>query len=43
MGIFGKPKFQVVENGTKFILPDKTGIWDVKNHTFSLCLYTMSE
>ena len=43
MGIFGKQKFEVVENGTKLILPDRTGIWDVKNHTFSHCLCTMSE
>ena len=43
MGIFGKPKFQVVENGTKLILPDRTGIWIDKNHTFSHCLCTMSE
>ena len=26
MGIFGKQKIQVVENETKLILPDKTGI-----------------
>ena len=35
--------FEVVENGNKLILPDKTGIRDVKNHTFSHCLCTISE
>ena len=43
MEIFGKFFFEVVENGTKLTLPDRTGIWDVKNHTFSHCLCTMSE
>jgi len=26
MAIFGKQKFEVVENGIKLILPDRTGI-----------------
>jgi len=26
MGIFGKQKFEAVENGTKSILPDRIGI-----------------
>ena len=26
MGIFGKQKFEVVENGIELILPDRTGI-----------------
>ena len=43
MGIFGKQKFEVDQNGIKLILPDRTGIWDVKNHTFSHCLCTMFE
>ena len=43
MGILEKKIFEVFSNGTKFIPPDRTGIWDVKNHTFSHCLCTLSE
>ena len=43
MGILEKKIFEVVECGTKLILPDRTGICDDKNHTFSHCLCTMSE
>ena len=43
MGIFGKNFFEVVENGTKLILPDRLGIWDVKNHTFSHCLLRLAK
>ena len=42
-GNFWKIFFEVVENGAKLILLDRTGIWDVENHTFSHCLCTLSE
>ena len=43
MGILERKFFEVVECGIKLILPDRIGIWDVKNRTFSHCLCTISE
>ena len=43
MRIFGAKNFQVLENGSKLILLDKTGIRHVKNHTFSNCLCLVPE
>ena len=43
MGILEKKFFEVISNGTKFIPPDRTCILDVKNHTFSHCICTLSE
>ena len=40
MGNFGVKNFQVFKNGSKLVLPDRTGIWHVKNQTFiyHLCM-----
>ena len=38
MGIFGAKKFQVFENGSNLILPDRLGIGHVKSHNFIHCL-----
>ena len=43
MGIYGKQKFEVVENEVELILPDRTGIYDVKNYIYIHCLCTLSE
>ena len=34
MGNFGVKIFQVFGNGSKLVLPDRTGIWHVENQTF---------
>ena len=31
---FGVKAFQIFKNGSKLVLPDRTGIWHVKNQTF---------
>ena len=40
MGNFAVKIFQVFKNGSKLVLPDRTGIWHVKNQTFiyHLCM-----
>ena len=35
IGNFGVKIFKVFENGLKLVLPDGTGIYHVKNHTFT--------
>ena len=43
MGIFGAKKFQVFENGSNLILPDRLGTGHVKNHNFIHCLFLLPE
>ena len=43
MGIFGAKKFQVFENGSNLILPDRLGIGHVKNHNVIHCLCLVPE